>query len=735
MPIFDYPGRLAVAVRPIRAIARRYWYALACACLIVTAAVLRLYGLSDHFLWYDEIQAANNSAYTLSDTLADTRNHNSSPIIYPVLLWIVQKINVSAFSLRLTPAVASILVVAALLLLLPRVGVDRMVAFFSALLATVSVSAIKHAQDVREYSVDAFVATLMIAGLLAFLKDGRKFLLCASLFVAPLIQYGLVFFGVAVIATAVTIQTIALLQESPLRGDWIAALFRICNRLFLPALFFSLACVTSYALTFYHQWTIKGFSRMISSDIVYGLDTYSGVYSDVLSILEFFAYRTALFMQFHLPETVAIFIVMLLIGAALLHAARGRIRWTAIPTLFVFSIAGAVLAGLFKLYPFGSIRQTMYLSPILFLIAGHSLHSILGIRYAFVRRGCAILLAGFIILAGANNILASGVLKKSNGQHDQERYFNGMLGMLERTPESDAIWLAGDYRTQQFLFFYYRKHYAVRNRGVFISEDKRPESGMFRFRQGDCNLLVETIEECLQKYSRDFFPGTSRPLHRRIDRLWIITDIPFTPWRHQKLLAAVNRDGATPREIPLTSRNASGLPVDVRFVYTHRESMSSSVLTPYKLVSLVRVENFDRFYEPTLERLLHIGDSDRILIRSLFDVYIRHGRRLIYVKEPCSAEDTRQHFDLFIYPDRLDDLNAGRREKGFESFYFRFGRHGVRYRSRCVAAVDLPEYDIDRIRTGQYFRRVIGSERETVRVWEGDAIFPDSLAGIRPDDG
>ena len=132
----------------------------------------------------------------------NTRHRNSSPILYPLALWAVQKVDVSAFSIRVLPAAASVLTVAALLFLLPRAGVSRWATFLAALLATLSVAAIEHAQDAREYSIDALLAALMIAGLLWHLRHGRKALLCVSLFLAPLLQYGLVLFGVAVIGVA-----------------------------------------------------------------------------------------------------------------------------------------------------------------------------------------------------------------------------------------------------------------------------------------------------------------------------------------------------------------------------------------------------------------------------------------------------------------------------------------------------------------------------------------------------
>lgn len=66
---------------------------------------------------------------------------------------------------------------AAILLLLPRMGVSRPAALLAALLATLSTAAVEYAQVAREYSIDTLVAVLLIAGLLSYLREGRKALL------------------------------------------------------------------------------------------------------------------------------------------------------------------------------------------------------------------------------------------------------------------------------------------------------------------------------------------------------------------------------------------------------------------------------------------------------------------------------------------------------------------------------------------------------------------------------
>ena len=94
-------------------------------CLLAVAAALRFYDLPGNSVRYDEAVAAANASGTLAEVVSNTRARNSSPILYPLALWAVQKVDVSAYSIRLLPATASVLTVAALLFLLPRLGVSR----------------------------------------------------------------------------------------------------------------------------------------------------------------------------------------------------------------------------------------------------------------------------------------------------------------------------------------------------------------------------------------------------------------------------------------------------------------------------------------------------------------------------------------------------------------------------------------------------------------------------------
>ena len=95
------------------------------------------------------------------------------------------------------------------------------------------------------------------------------------------------------------------------------------------------------------------------------------------------------------------------------------------------------------------------------------------------------------------------------------------------------------------------------------------------------------------------------------------------------------------------------------------------------------------------------GDYGRPAAQSDFDVYLR-GNDLAYLREPCAASDTDARFFLHIIPDDPADLPTDSREHGFQNLDFLFADHGARAGDKCVATRELPDYVIERIRTGQF---------------------------------
>ena len=99
------------------------------------------------------------------------------------------------------------------------------------------------------------------------------------------------------------------------------------------------------------------------------------------------------------------------------------------------------------------------------------------------------------------------------------------------------------------------------------------------------------------------------------------------------------------------------------------------------------------------------GDYGIAAAQSNFDIYIddaAESKALIYVKERCAVEDTQARFFLHIIPSDEADLPADRREQGFDNLDFRFADYGVDLGGICVAARELPQYGVERVRTGQH---------------------------------
>ena len=95
------------------------------------------------------------------------------------------------------------------------------------------------------------------------------------------------------------------------------------------------------------------------------------------------------------------------------------------------------------------------------------------------------------------------------------------------------------------------------------------------------------------------------------------------------------------------------------------------------------------------------GDYGPPVAQSGFDLYLR-DKALTYLKAPCVFGDADASFFLHIFPADSAYLPAVWREYGFENLDFQFTDYGAYAGDICVATRDLPDYPIDRIRTGQF---------------------------------
>ena len=96
--------------------------------------------------------------------------------------------------------------------------------------------------------------------------------------------------------------------------------------------------------------------------------------------------------------------------------------------------------------------------------------------------------------------------------------------------------------------------------------------------------------------------------------------------------------------------------------------------------------------------------------RARFDVQLQGGQ-LAYFKAGCTWADIQDAFFLHVYPADARDLPAHRLEHGFDTLHFLESINKV----TCTARRRLPNYAIDRIRTGQFF---VDAEGGYHTLWE-----------------
>ena len=141
----------------------------------------------------------------------------------------------------------------------------------------------------------------------------------------------------------------------------------------------------------------------------------------------------------------------------------------------------------------------------------------------------------------------------------------------------------------------------------------------------------------------------------------------------------------------------------------------TSLLTPHnRRAFLYDRALYDAQYEE-YEKML--GDP---LISSDYNVYFKDDQ-LLYIRDECKNIDLI--FFLHVFPVDVSQLPAASQQHGYENLDFSFAHFADKTSLKCTAIIQLPEYDIARIRTGQYSQR-------TGRVWEGTYDFDrSSLSG------
>ena len=227
---------------------------------------------------------------------------------------------------------------------------------------------------------------------------------------------------------------------------------------------------------------------------------------------------------------------------------------------------------------------------------------------------------------------------------------------------------------------------------VYASDAAAPSLAYLKHPCDMADLRTPFFQRLLPADARDVAHGSAMRPGDMVSRVFTPTD-PF-------LRAAHLFDGKCMVEVPL-----GDWPVET--VQTGQREADGAVL--WQTTFHLDEERFRRAW-----RWAH---GRRPAAEGQFDVHRSHGR-LVYVREPCAAEDVRARFFLHVFPRDVRVLAAGKTAATSvqaANLDFDFTERGLLAEGRCVAIRRLPDYDIARIATGQ-FTGTGGTDKEVWRV-------------------
>jgi len=313
-------------------------------------AVLRLYDLGDKSLWFDEANLFWISHGSVAEIVEHNVLGNSAPPLFALLLALVIRVGTSEIALRALACVAGIALIPAVYLLARRY-VERPWALAAAVLVTLSPTQVTYSQQLREYSLAALMATLLVWATQAFLdrRGTRQAVTLAGISVIALFtQYGL---ALVVLALAVTSAVWLIVTRQP---------FTVWRRWILAQTVAGASAATLVPLGLARQ--LADGKGGVTRTIRYLASGYWD--RDLQTAWAFVIDRSDGLARFTYPSV--LFAFLLLTG--ILSALRDRTtRWHL--ALLLAPVAVFVAAALVHAYPYGGIRQNIVLTPMLYVVA------------------------------------------------------------------------------------------------------------------------------------------------------------------------------------------------------------------------------------------------------------------------------------------------------------------------------------------------------------------------------
>jgi len=317
------------------------------AILLCLGVILRWWNLGERPLWLDEARLYWIVQGDFASIIVNNYLNNSAPPLFAFLLALVTRINESESALRIISFFASVAVIPAIYVLARRF-VTYPAALFCAFLVTIAPTQIQYAQQVREYALTFLLAVLTLLLFDRYLETNtwRHLLLLMLIYwIDVWTQYGLSLLigGLAlVLLTEITYRRNAVLIPSGL--------------LYASTLVMQIAV---FFVSLRYQIRPGGFGASDYLAEGYWVD------GSLVSLVKLAIVNSQDLLHFALfvPS-----LTLLLSSTGILTALR-QPRGRRAFLFFVVPLLLTWVFAVFRLYPYGGMRQDIFLTPMIYLFA------------------------------------------------------------------------------------------------------------------------------------------------------------------------------------------------------------------------------------------------------------------------------------------------------------------------------------------------------------------------------
>lgn len=452
----------------------------------VVGAILRTYHLGFKPLWLDEavLYWISNSE-NLKSVITQNALRNSTPPLFPILIRYITFIGDSEEMLRLLPLIAGVASIPAIYFL-SRELINKFPAIIVSLIVAVAPTQIKYSQEVREYSLTFLLAILILLFFIKFLKrQNWKYLILMTTFMVLgiLTQYGLSL----LIISLNMIYLFILISEKQNRKT------RLIKWVLSQIVTLTVALSVVYL-------SLRGQSHFFEAASSPNHYLYNAYWNGTIrSLFTFIQKNSYVIIKFSFSSNMFLFLTIIGFIFLILNIKYYSNSFL----LFLVPMVLTILLAIFGLYPYHGDRQDIFLTPMIYLLAGF------GINYLWEldkKRWATIILFSFPIFSG---IIQSIDYLNSPGVENIIPIVNKLK---ESKEDDDSVYVY--YAAKPAFDYYFRDQkiskviYGTYNRGnvnkYFEEIDnvlKQDDSIWFVFSHcwmDECKLITDNISQTHQ---------------------------------------------------------------------------------------------------------------------------------------------------------------------------------------------------------------------------------------------